>query len=153
MSPLHEIALQNAIKEIGTQEEPKGSNWGKRVQQYLASIGINSPAPWCMAFVYFCFDEASKQLQRTNPLVRTGLVLGAWNKAKINNGRIKPEPGDIFIMDFGGGTGHTGIVEKVEGLWIYTVEGNTNDEGGREGYEVCRKRRLLSKVKGYLRYT
>jgi hypothetical protein len=61
--------------------------------------------------------------------------------------------GDIFIMDFGGGKGHTGFVTQVIGDRIQTVEGNSNDEGSREGFEVCRKPggRSISSCKGFLR--
>lgn len=44
-------------------------------------------------------------------------------------------------MDFNNGTGHAGFVEKVTGTTVYTIEGNTNDSGGREGYKVARRKR------------
>ncbi len=44
------------------------------------------------------------------------------------------------------------IVERVEDKFIYTIEGNTNDTGSREGYEVCRRVRAVNMVLGYLRY-
>ena len=61
------------------------------------------------------------------------------------------KPGAIFIMDFGKGVGHTGLVVKVnkDGT-VDTIEGNTNDEGSREGYEVCRRVRKLSSIKGFI---
>lgn len=55
-------------------------------------------------------------------------------------------------MDHGHGLGHTGIVEIVIGDILHTIEGNTNDTGSREGYEVCRKERNISNIKGYIRY-
>jgi hypothetical protein len=63
-----------------------------------------------------------------------------------------PQAGDIFVMDFGNGAGHTGIVEKVlpNGI-LQTIEGNTNDDGSRDGYEVCRRARSVTKIKGFLR--
>ena len=54
-------------------------------------------------------------------------------------------------MDFGKGLGHTGFVEKVEGNVIHTIEGNTNDTGSREGYEVCRRTRKVEQCKGFIR--
>ena len=39
--------------------------------------------------------------------------------------------GMIFTMDFGGGAGHTGLVESVDGGRLVTIEGNTNDDGSR----------------------
>jgi len=131
-------------------EKPLGSNWGVPVKNYLASVGIDFPAAWCMAFVYWCFQQASEKGK--NPLVKTGGVLKAWNNADKKHRVKDPQPGDIFIMDFGKGLGHTGIVEKVDQTFIYTIEGNTNDSGSREGIMVTRKQRPKTKIKGYLRY-
>ena len=160
--------LQRAILEIGNEEIPRGSNWGIHVQKYLKAVGINSPNPWCMAFVYWCVEN-SNALQSniiggmSNPLVKTGGVLKQWNDidihylSKFNPGtQIKfqePKQGDIFIMDYGKGLGHTGFVESVDkdGIYIHTIEGNTNDEGSREGFEVCRMKRKISSCKGFIR--
>ena len=99
-------ALKTAVTQIGKTENPLGSNWGVPVKDYLASVGINFPASWCMAFVYWCFEQvANKQ----NPLIKTGGVLNAWNTADKKYKIKEPQPGDIFIMDFGKGLGHTEI--------------------------------------------
>lgn len=103
-----------------------------------------------MAFMYWCTKEASMQLGIENPLFKTAGVLAMYNKKK-DLVVTRPQPGDIFIMDYGKGQGHTGIVEKVEKNLIHTIEGNTNDEGSREGYEVCRKQRKRNTIKAYLR--
>jgi hypothetical protein len=141
--------IQTAVLELGKQEIPKISNWGEHVQKYLKSVGITFPASWCMAFVYWCV----KQNMPVNPLIKTGGVLRQWNEINPKYKFTLPLPGDIFIMDFGSGHGHTGFVEKVEGDRIFTIEGNSNDEGSREGYEVCRKPggRLISSCKGFIR--
>jgi len=149
---LQSDALKVAITQLGQHEQPLGSNWGKPVQDYLKCVGLNLPASWCMAFVYWCFNEAAKQKGILNPLVKSGGVLNCWNKADAMYKVTNPQPGDIFIMDFGKGLGHTGIIEKTDANFIYTIDGNTNDSGSREGIEVCRKQRPKSKIKGYLRY-
>lgn len=149
MSPLSQSALNIAIAQLGKEEVPRGSNWGEPVKTYLKSVGITFPASWCMAFVYWCY----KQADANAPLVKTGGVLAHWNKAKPEYRQKEPQPGDIFIVDYGKGLGHTGIVERIEGDILHTIEGNTNDTGSREGYEVCRRERKKSFVnKGYLRY-
>lgn len=153
--------LEIAIGELGKEETPRGSNWGPEVQKYLKAVGITFPASWCMAFVYWCVEEAKVRIPDgtgglRNPLVKTGGVLKQWNdidkqfkqpKSKFST----PLPGDIFIMDYGKGFGHTGFVEKVAGDRIHTIEGNTNDEGDREGYEVARRVRKISSCKGFIR--
>jgi len=147
-----EKVLSIAASQIGVEEHPKGSNWGPQVSEYLKSVGIGFPASWCLAFVYWCHEKAAKELGCSNMMAKTGGVLNEWNKRKDNFSVTKPEPGDVFIIDFGKGLGHTGIVESVEGEFVNTIEGNTNDEGSREGYEVCRRKRPISKMKGFLRF-
>jgi hypothetical protein len=149
-------ALKVAITQLGQHEKPLGSNWGKPVQGYLKSVGLGFPASWCMAFVYWCYDQAVRNNPPliNNPLIKSGGVLNCWNKADKKYRVVgEPKPGDIFIMDFGGGLGHTGIVEKVDATFVYTIDGNSNDSGSREGIEVCRKQRPRKKMKGYLRYS
>jgi len=145
--------LEIAINEIGKCEHPKGSNWGDDVKKYLASVGIAFPASWCMAFVYWGTNEASKLQGVPNPLIKTGGVLTQWNKIPSTMKHTTPRAGDIFIMDFGSGHGHTGFVTRVANGRIETVEGNSNDEGSREGFEVCRKPggRSIASCKGFIR--
>lgn len=138
-----------AIGETGKQEEPIGSNWGPHVQKYLKSVGITFPASWCMAFVYWCVKEAYGK----SPLKKTGGVLLCWNNIPAQYKSTQPKAGDIFIMNFGKGLGHTGFVERVEGDILHTIEGNaTTISGSREGIEVCRKdTRKISDCIGFIR--
>lgn len=142
--------LSVSRSQIGNEEIPRGSNWGKHVQKYLASVGITFAASWCMAFVYWCVNEACKEAGIPNNLVRTGGVLRQWNEIDKQFKTTNPKRGDIFIMDFGKGLGHTGFVEKVDGDKIYTIEGNTNSDGSREGYAVCRRTREIKSCKGFI---
>ena len=153
--------IEIASHEIGVLEQPTGSNWGPKVQGYLVSAGVSFPAPWCAGFVYWCFDHAAKDAGKKNPLFRTGGVMAHWNKstakkilgkdATANPGLVKP--GHIFVIDFGGGLGHTGLVESVNGGFINVIEGNTNDNGSREGIGVFRRVRKINSInKGFLEY-
>jgi hypothetical protein len=146
-------ALEIALRYEGTGEEPKGTNRGPMINQFLLSVGIKGAAPWCMAFVYWCFEQAAKELKKPNPLFKTGHVLTAWQRRKDKLGvKANPQPGDVFIMRVGTtGNGHTGIVERADEQFIYTIEGNTNDEGSREGFEVARRKRPRTQILAYLR--
>lgn len=150
---LAQRTLSIAKSQIGFSEIPHGSNWGKHVQNYLASVGINFPAAWCMAFVYYCVNEACKEMKINNPIIKTGGVMVQWARIPNDMKSKTPRVGDIFIMNFGKGKGHTGFVSKVEGNIIHTIEGNSNDEGSREGFEVCRKPggRNISTIIGFIR--
>lgn len=150
---LQQKALDIAITQIGVEEAPGHKNTGKQVEKYLAAVGLGPGYSWCMAFAYWCHQQAAEAMGRKVLMYRTGGVLEQWRQRKDKYRAITPQPGDIFIMDMGKGQGHTGIVEKVnEDDTISTIEGNTNDEGSREGYEVCRRRRPRNKILGYLRF-
>lgn len=153
MSSLNSLSLKIAQSQNGVQEIPRNSNAGPAVESYLKSVGLGKGYAWCMAFVYWSVKEASKQLDLTSPLVKTAGVLRQWNevdpKMKVTE---NPKTGDIFIMDYGKGQGHTGfVVEVLKNGNLKTIEGNTNDEGSREGYEVCYRTRKPSQIKGYIR--
>lgn len=149
---LQEKALDIAITQIGVEEAPGHKNTGKQVEQYLAAVGLGPGFSWCMAFVYWCHMKAADAMGVKILMAKTGGVLDQWRQRKDKYRALTPAPGDVFIMDFGKGTGHTGIVEKVEDDVIHTVEGNTNSDGSRDGYEVCRRIRSRAKIMGYLRF-
>jgi hypothetical protein len=151
-----QAVLAKAVTQLGVEEKPRGSNKGPQVDAYLKSVGLNGGYSWCMAFVYWCVDEVARTGEgmkqcKVNPLIKTGGVLRQWNEVPRERRKTTPEQGDIFIMDFGKGTGHTGFVESVDGDSVHTIEGNTNDEGSREGYEVARRVRKIKTIKGFIR--
>ncbi|MCP5158607.1 MAG: CHAP domain-containing protein [Gammaproteobacteria bacterium] len=166
--PLLAKLLEIARKEIGVLEDPPGSNRGARVEEYLASTGLAGGYPWCAAFVYWCFAQAARELGADNPCINTAGVLDHWNRAgqagirRITHAQAEADPlliqpGMIFILDTGdpGGAGHTGLVERVEGGKLVTIEGNTNQAGGREGIGVFRRdRRKINGInKGFIDYS
>lgn len=159
-----DVFLQKVIEiansQIGQLEDPLGSNKGPMVNEYLKSIGLQGGYAWCMAFVYWCFEEAAKQVLVKNPLVKTGGCLNQWNKTnqlKIlkNDATNNPNlivPGAVFIISYSNGLGHTGIVESVQGGYITTIEGNTNNSSSREGIGVFKlnSRKINSINKGFI---
>lgn len=139
-----ERALLIAAQECDTyhsQEVPKGSNRGPRVEAYLASCGLGGGYAWCAAFVYWCVLKAG-----FTPKIQARSAAGVteWVKtAKACNAIIdKPKRGCLFAYTKEGHT-HIGFVRGVHesaGQFL-TVEGNTNDDGSREGYEVAKRDR------------
>ncbi|MFD2961386.1 MULTISPECIES: peptidoglycan-binding protein [Olivibacter] len=144
-------AMHIMLSQVGLKE--KGNNGGPAVNAFLKSVGLGTGYAWCMAFVYWCFNEASKDLQKFNPLIKTGHVLTQWNKVDKSFKILSdPEPGDIFIMDFGNGSGHTGMITGTsDNVTVTTVEGNTNREGSRNGDGVYVRTRKMNSIKGYIR--
>ncbi|PIF60066.1 CHAP domain-containing protein [Flavobacterium sp. 2] len=147
---LAQKTIEIATAQIGVEEMPRNSNSGPEVEIYLRSVGLGKGYAWCMAFIYWCTLKASLQINAKNPLKKTGGVLDQYNSRPLLV-KKSPQPGDVFILDFNNGTGHAGFVEKIAGNMIYTIEGNTNDFGGREGYKVARRKRDIKTIKGFLR--
>lgn len=164
-SKLLKTAIEVARSQIGVKEVPLGANRGPEVDQYLRSVDLNPGYAWCAAFIYWCFDEAAKKLEVENPLIKTAGCLEHWNQAgREGIRRIAAEraiadpsliqPGSIFIMDHGGGNGHTGIVEAVNGGKLVTIEGNTDDDSRREGNGVFKRTRKINSInKGFIDYS
>jgi CHAP domain len=170
------LALQAAQSQIGQSEQPIGSNSGHMVNEYLKAAGLPPGYPWCQAFVYWCYGSAAQKAGRTNPMIHTASVHDCWDRA-VNSQHITKytredvqanpsllKPGMQFILALSPGEGHTGIIEQVEplviphintaGLLLHTIEGNSNTNGSREGYEVVRHtRNIADKVLvGFIEY-
>lgn len=160
---LVEKVLVVAQSQVGVRETPGKANRGPEVDAYIKSVGLNPAGgyAWCQAFIYWCFQQAANMLNVPNPLLKTAGVLAHWNNTKARKIGVKQalaqpsliEPGMIFVMDFGKGTGHIGFVERVDGATIHTIEGNTNDGGSREGIAVMRRQRTIASMKGFIDYS
>ena len=150
-----------ARSQVGTMEEPPGSNKGPKVNAYLESVNCPPGSFWCAAFVYWCFRDAANSLNRQTPVFKTGGCLMHWNNTKGKKITAKEaksasdlvKPGQIFIIDHGNGFGHTGLIEKVNGGFISTIEGNSNPSGSSNGIGVFQLERKISKIsKGFIDY-
>jgi hypothetical protein len=148
-SSLQVLAMKIALGEIGVKETPANSNRGKEVESYLSSVGLSGGNAWCMAFVYWCVDEAAKAKGVANPLFKTGGVLRQSRERSYLSSQT-PKVGSIFIMDYGNGFGHTGFVERIEGNTLHTIEGNTDSAGSRTGGRVMRQTRQRNQIKEFL---
>lgn len=142
--------VQTARKAIGTKEVT-GHNDGPVVDEILDSVGLKGTrAPWCAAFVVWVGDKTFTR--SFNPYPRT-----AWSPAMLTHpiwdrsrGGTPLKPADVFGIWFNsmGRVAHTGLVEKNEGEWLLTIEGNSNGGGSRDGDGVYRRRRLAVNVLG-----
>jgi len=142
--------IETARKAIGTKEAT-GRNDGPVVDEILDSVGLKGTrAPWCAAFVVWVGDKTFTR--PFNPYPRTAwspamLYPPTWDRARRGTSL---QPADVFGVWFNsmGRVAHTGLVEKSEGEWLLTIEGNTNGGGSRDGDGVYRRRRLATNVLG-----
>ncbi|RYF26688.1 MAG: peptidoglycan-binding protein [Flavobacteriales bacterium] len=130
-----------AQSQLGVREVT-GNNDGVAVEGYLTYTGNKKGAPWCASFVSWVYGQAGFSQPKT-----------AWSPGLFPLARqtLKVQPADVFGIYFAelGRIAHCGLVEKKLGNWIYTIEGNTNVAGSREGDGVYRKLRHLRTIKVY----
>ena len=159
--PYNTNTLSNAICAYAHHhliEHPRevgGQNRGPWVRLYTG--GKEGAAwPWCAAFVTYVIKQAAAACNVKSPIPGSlscdELAKQAYPKARLfpqgKTAGYAISAGDLFLIPKpGGGYQHTGIVTAVEpgkGTF-WTIEGNTNDDGSREGYKVCKRVRLISK--------
>ncbi|WP_276091046.1 peptidoglycan-binding protein [Pedobacter sp. JY14-1] len=141
----YENIIRIARKEIGVREGVT-QNSGQRVGEYLRYVGIGQAAPWCAAWVSWVHHRAGYALPRT-----------AWSPALFPRSRLVEHaaPGNVFgiYMPSMKRIAHCGIVESANGDWRVTIEGNTNNSGGREGDGVYRRTRHKRSIRAYADWT
>ncbi|WP_241254823.1 CHAP domain-containing protein [Sphingobacterium sp. DR205] len=155
-SPYEQVAVHYGASELGSSvnfrerivdiarhemavKEATGNNDGPRVEEYLAYTGLGKGHAWCAAFVSWSYGKAGLPAPRNAwspalfPLVRR------YTKEQILGGVVRQA--DLFAIynQKLGRIDHVGIVQKMEGNWILTVEGNVNNG-------VLSKRRSLATI-------
>ena len=112
--------LRIATAEIGTKENPAGSNKVKYNTWYYGREVSGKAYPWCMVFVQWVFDRAGIAVP-----IKTASCGALLNAAKSSGRAVKGgyRLGDVVIYDFdgNGSTDHCGIVEAVNGKLMYTL--------------------------------
>lgn len=141
---LGQLAVQKARESLGVREDKPYRNRGKWIDIYTGFLGLVG-VPWCAAFVAFKIHQAAKQMGIKSrwPKAPWAASCDAVYRWALRNGLIlaKPEPGCVFLVGSPADYTHMGFVERVRGMMCDTLEGNTNDDGSREGYEVCARSR------------
>jgi hypothetical protein len=136
--------LAQSPREVG------GENMGPWVRLYMKG-NEGTEWAWCAGFVGYLLRQAGRALGAAVPLPYTfscdSLASAARDAGLFLDGRKGVSPGQItagslFLvrrtpLDWV----HTGLVLSAGPTAFDTIEGNTNDSGDREGYEVCRRTR------------
>ena len=153
LTPTFLIAAASAF--VGLREE--GENRGLMIDLMLKGVNLPRGLPWCAAFVHHVGYHAHQDpvsSKSTWPLPPTGscTLLARFAKGR-DILRDEPRDGDVFLIwsDQLVRYAHTGIIVQVFASgrtasgtrWFdcHTIEGNTNNDGGREGWGVLRKQR------------
>ncbi|SDL14202.1 CHAP domain-containing protein [Nocardioides sp. YR527] len=142
--------IKVAKAEVGYHEGRSGGHWNNK-QKYspaVPSLEWSQNQAWCATFVSWCALQAGV----TTLYPRTASTdLGArWFKDRGQWSEY-PAVGAQVFFGVNGDMNHTGIVYGFDATYIYTIEGNTNASGSREGDGVYLKTRARrdSYVQGY----
>lgn len=169
--------LKTAKAEVGYLEKASNSNLDSKTEnagsgnytKYARDLdkvsgfynGRKNGHAWCDVFVDWCFWQTFGTVDAKKLLCQPSESLGAGCKYSMQYYEKKdqlyqdPKPGDqIFFADSDGdGISHTGLVYKVDGSYVYTIEGNTSSASGvvANGGSVAEKKYKLSyaRIAGY----
>ena len=149
-----------AIAELGylekagnAQLDDKTANAGSgNFTKYARDIDVNYPRfyngakngyAWCDVFLDWCFitaygyENALKLLCQPEGSCGAGCTFSMQyyqNKGRFH--RSNPQPGDQIFFGNSTESTHTGLVEKVEGGAVITIECNTSDRVARRSYSL-----------------
>lgn len=141
--------LAQRPREVG------GPNAGPWVRTYMN--GNEGPQwPWCAGFACFILRQAAAQAMlpltpsfSCDELGRDAMKRGTFLTGGPSFKTAQLTPGAFFLVrrPLGQrGWHHTGIVIAVDQDSVTTIEGNTNEAGGREGFEVSRRIRATDQL-------
>ncbi|MFC4011695.1 CHAP domain-containing protein [Nonomuraea purpurea] len=137
--------MKTVRQELGYKE--KSGQFTKFGQWYADRVqdAQYRNAPWCDMFLAWAADKAGVtdyvgEFAWTPSHAAWFIQQGAWSR--------KPEPGALVFYDWSGGKSykgidHVGVVERVEGKKIHTIEANV------DRVWLKRKTRETDKVVGY----
>lgn len=132
--------------------EVGGDNKGPWVRLYMQAN--EGPAwYWCAGFVSFVLKQSCMQAGRSMPIPGSFSCDLLASQAKAANlfvpekqaYSIKPDQVFIFLVRKSSADWiHTGFGFDMQSDGVFqTIEGNTNNDGSRNGYEVCQRTRTV----------
>ncbi|WP_329246281.1 CHAP domain-containing protein [Actinoallomurus sp. NBC_01490] len=139
MDPVGQKLLHIARTELGYSEKSSGyTKYGNWYGEHVAHGGGYDTAPWCDMFLAWAADKAGVE-DWTGEFASTP-DHASWFQKHHAWGH-NPEPGAIVFFSFSGGKSigdieHVGIVEKVHGDKLTTIEANHNNKLGRADRDV-----------------
>lgn len=150
-----------AVKYIGETEKPGNMGFNDaKFEEKMKAVGFQKTHAWCAYFAELVFKEAYPEKFVELDQTFSASTIQTFKNFRNHSYPISavPRVGHLVIwqtMKDGAGqsTGHAGIViEVIDQNTFRSVEGNTNDGGGREGYIVAIKlRHIVANVQNGLK--
>ena len=114
-------------------------------QPYWSWYGFESRVDWCACFVSWCANECGYLDAGVIPRFASCSIGIQWFRERglWQDRDYEPRPGDLIFFDWDdedegqdGAADHVGIVEKVDGGIVYTVEGNSGNACRERQYAI-----------------
>lgn len=140
-----------ARKYIGQTEKPGNAGFSDaEFEIRMKAVGFQKGHAWCSYFAELCFKEAYPEKELDKLFSASAVQTFKNFKDAGYPVDLIPEAGKLVIWQnmtqgIPQWSGHVGIVTVVMANCFSTIEGNTNDSGGREGIEVAEKVRTLNR--------
>lgn len=145
-----------AAKALAPVREHGADNHGEMVELMLEEVGAQAGDPWCAAALchagyWAYYNPVTKK--SSWPLPRTaGCQVIADACKKLNILVETPQVGDGMLMWFPGlkRFAHTGwVMSTGPEHQVVSLDGNTNDDGSRNGWKFAFKTRTLDPAQGH----
>lgn len=129
-----------ARSQIGYREGGgRVNNNDQKYSDELPGFDWSDGQPWCATFVNWVFWKAGVWELIPAHSASCDFMGDGWKK--IDRWSEYPAKGAQVFFGYPHDLNHTGIVVDFDKDYIYTVEGNTNNDGSREGDGVYLKKR------------
>ena len=116
MGNLAKKIIDTAIAEIGTKENPSGSNKVKYNTDYYGREVSGAAYPWCAVFCFYVFNKAGlSNLFCGGTKTAYCPTVESYYKKHGQWFTSNPKVGDLVLFDFSrkGIASHIGILEKI----------------------------------------
>jgi len=137
---------QVASKYIGQTEIPGNLGFNDAVfGAKMIEVGFEKSHAWCCYFTELVFKEAFPEKAADLDKLFSASTIQTFSNFKKAFYPIQylPKLNTLVIWQrmrngVAQSTGHAGVVTEVKNTWEFkSIEGNSNSEGGREGFEVA----------------
>lgn len=169
----------NMIDDLISKAKSQVGNGGAKYRTYM--FGYDNGLDWCAAFVSWLFADDIKSKYGSNYIVPSGGAgsvprgsvpagYGTWYEDECTDSSTVPQKGDIILYDpyfnglywyYGSNSGasdkyfssHIGFVVDVDDNYVYTIEGNLNNQVQERtvSRKLCRTIGYQQTINGYYR--
>ena len=138
-----------AKKYIGQTEKPNNMGFNNaEFEKKMKAVGFAPSQSWCAYFTELVWKEAMPNLVAELDKLFSASATQTLKNFQAAGYTISktPQLGALAVWQYGSSwKGHIGIVSQLRSETMFmAIEGNTNDKGGREGYIVAERARMLN---------